>query len=284
MRRRRFLKCLLAAGVGGAGALAYARYIEPRRLRVVHRRVTLPARCQLDPPLRLVHLSDLHSGADTPRAVIAEAVRRAVAARPDLIFITGDFVTAGRRTDLAALARLLAPLAEAAPVFATFGNHDGGPFTVEFGGYLHTGVLREALAPARLRFLENAHEMIELHGRRLHVVGLGDLWNGACRPERAFAGWPPPAPDEPVIAATHNPDARRFLREAPWDLLLCGHTHGGQCGLPWIGRRFSPVEDKSFIAGLRDEGGRWVHITRGVGTLHKLRFLCPPEIAVLEVG
>jgi predicted MPP superfamily phosphohydrolase len=122
-----------------------------------------------------------------------------------------------------------------------------------------------------------------VRGRRVHLVGLGDWWCGDCRPRQAFRGFIPP-PGEPVLVLSHNPDSKAALKLYRWHVLLCGHTHGGQCGLPWIGAALAPVRDKSTIAGVYRWADRWLHVTRGVGNLHGVRFACRPEVALLELA
>ncbi len=72
-------------------------------------------------------------------------------------------------------------------------------------------------------------------------------------------------------------------KDYPWDLMLCGHTHGGQLSLPVIGTPFAPVRDKKYVAGLHKWNNKQIHITRGVGNVLGLRFNCPPEVSVLEL-
>jgi predicted MPP superfamily phosphohydrolase len=85
------------------------------------------------------------------------------------------------------------------------------------------------------------------------------------------------------ILLSHNPDTKEFLKFHPWDLLLCGHTHGGQVVLPGLGAPWTPVRDKRFIAGMYSWDNRWIHITRGVGNVHGLRFNCPPEVSLVTL-
>ena len=87
-----------------------------------------------------------------------------------------------------------------------------------------------------------------------------------------------------MIVLSHNPDSKELLKKYDWDLMCCGHTHGGQLVIPLIGfRPFLPVIDKSFPEGLLSWGKRHVHISRGIGNLHGLRFNCRPEISILNV-
>ncbi len=83
---------------------------------------------------------------------------------------------------------------------------------------------------------------------------------------------------------SHNPDTKVMLQNYSWDVMLSGHTHGGQIWLPIIGAPFAPVEDKRFIAGLYRWDNRWIHITKGIGNVHGLRFNCRPEVSLLTIA
>jgi predicted MPP superfamily phosphohydrolase len=282
LTRRRFL----LAATGGAAALsgvAYARKIEPHWLDVSSTALPLPAGTWSGAPLRVLHLSDLHLSRTVPLAFINEAITRGLAKKPDLICVTGDFITAGHAFDPVAYTPVLARLAAAAPTFATLGNHDGGPWTAGFGGVSSRQVVGEMLTRAGHTWLNNQTASITVRGRRVHLVGMGDWWCGDCRPALAFRNFSPPF-GEPVIALSHNPDSKDFLKKYPWHVMLCGHTHGGQCGLPFIGTALAPVRDKDFIAGSYRYADRWLYITRGVGNLHGIRLFCRPEVSLLSLA
>jgi predicted MPP superfamily phosphohydrolase len=93
-----------------------------------------------------------------------------------------------------------------------------------------------------------------------------------------------PKGDTLRILLNHNPDAKDLVRSYEWDLMLCGHTHGGQVCLPFIGAPFAPVRDKRYLHGLYAWNKRWLHISSGVGNLHGIRFNCRPEVSLLTVG
>ncbi len=280
--RRRFF---IAAGgaVAAAGGLVHARKIEPRRLAVRQTDLALPPGVWSGPPLRVLHLSDLHLSRAVSLDFIDAAITRSLATRPDLICVTGDFVTAGHAFDESAYTPVLARLTAAAPTFATLGNHDGGAFTGRFGGERSPDRVGQMLARAGTNRLHNQNTAVRVRGRNVHLVGVGDWWNNDCRPEPAFRNFTPAA-EEPVLALSHNPDSKSALNTHPWHVLLCGHTHGGQCGLPFIGRALSPVQDKAFIAGAYRFADRWLHITRGIGNLHGIRVLCRPEASLLVLS
>ena len=124
-----------------------------------------------------------------------------------------------------------------------------------------------------------------MRGQKLRLVGLGDEWAGELDPVRAFGGHPKGRKlgELPTLLLSHNPDTKDALREFQWDLMLSGHTHGGQLSLPLIGQPFIPVSDKRFVRGLYPWDNRWLHITAGLGSLHKMRFNCSPELSYLTL-
>ena len=99
------------------------------------------------------------------------------------------------------------------------------------------------------------------------------------RPETAFRELGP----GPVVAMSHNPDTKELLAGYPWNLMLSGHTHGGQVIVPLYGPPIVPVRDLRYLEGLKPWGERLIHVTRGVGNLMGVRFGCRPEVAILEL-
>lgn len=280
MTRRRWLG-LAAGGLAlGPGSVAYARFIEPTWLKTVRHSVPLDDAPPSREPVSLLHLSDLHASPVVPYDYLEHMVDRAVALRPDVIAITGDFVTRAisQRDRYVAL---LTQLSEAAPTFAVPGNHDGGVWVGPRGGYATLREINGLLADAGITVLGNAHRDLEMKGRTIRMVGVGDLWAENCRPDRAF---PAGAVHTPTILLCHNPDAKSDLLNHPWDLMLCGHTHGGQLALPLVGTPFAPVRDHRYVHGLHQWAGRWLHVTSGVGNIRGFRLNCRPEIALLRVS
>ena len=274
MSRRRVLGGVCFAGMGTAG---YAHFFEAHRLETTLVDVPLGT---AQPSLKLLHISDLHASAVVSLDYIASAIDAGLRLRPDLICITGDFVTA-RWEHCVDYASILSRLSNAAPCFASLGNHDGGKWSARHGGYHDPAWIRELLASSGIRLLLNESASLELKGRRLRLVGLGDLWSGQFDPAAAFAR--PPGRDQQTIALSHNPDSKEKLAGAQWDLMLCGHTHGGQLKLPIVGTPFAPVADKRFVSGLHPWNGRWIHVTRGVGSIYGIRINCPPEVNLLTL-
>lgn len=280
--RRAFLG-LLAVGGAGLASAAYARYLEPDWLDVAE--VTLdPLRFPAPKGLRILHLSDLHFGPHVSLEHISHAVELGLAQRPDLIALTGDFVT-GRLREAAPYAAVLRRLSDVAPTFACLGNHDAIVAAGPVGEIARTAAVVGLLRRAQIDVLVNETREIAVRGGRLKVSGLGDLWTGQNQPARCLRpvlglGREP----LPHVLLNHNPDARLAAMPYHWDLMLCGHTHGGQLGVPGIAEWLAPVRDKTHIEGLRERAGRLIHITRGVGSLYGVRFWCRPQVSLLVVG
>ena len=230
--------------------------------------------------MRILHLSDFHASAMVPFALIEKAIDYGLAMRPDVICLTGDFVTNADPFDETEYSRLLRRLSNAAPAFACLGNHDGGVWAGKFEGYNDTSVVGELLDAGRITLLDNRSELIRIHGQSIRLVGVADLWSGEVDGGQAFDEV---HPGEPTILLAHNPDTKDVLAEHPWDLMLSGHTHGGQVLVPLLGAPFVPVKDKRFIAGLKEWNGRQVYVSRGIGSIGGFRVNCRPEVTLLRV-
>ena len=254
--------------------------MEPNWLERTVNQVKLPC-SNLTTGVRLLHLSDFHASSFVPFSLIENAVQLGLEAKPDIICLTGDFVTDASAFDEPEYTRILRRLASAAPVFATLGNHDGGSWSATAGGFTDASVITKLLSDSGIPLLHNRSQSVLVRGQSLRFAGVGDLWSrGGVDPGRAFAEIPA---EDPAILLAHNPDTKDVLANHPWSLMLSGHTHGGQVVLPIIGERFVPVRDKRFIAGLKQWNGRYIYITRGVGNIDGVRLNCRPEVTILDL-
>lgn len=258
----------------------YAFGVEPKWLDRTLNRITLP-HGDISRGFRILHLSDFHASSVTPLSLIEKAVEYGLDVRPDLICLTGDFVTDAETFDEKEYSRILSRLSNSAPAFACLGNHDGGNWAGKRGGFQDTSVVRELLDASGVSLLHNRSELVSIHEQSVRLVGVPDLWSREVDGQLAFQDV---RPGEPVILLAHNPDTKDVLANRPWDLMLSGHTHGGQVLIPLVGNPFVPVEDKRFVAGLKEWNGRQVYVSRGVGSLAGVRFNCRPEVTVLEVA
>jgi predicted MPP superfamily phosphohydrolase len=272
---------VLFSFLGAGAAIAYPCGIEPRWLDVTTKRVRL-SRAPLERPVRLLHLSDLHASAVVSLRMIEEAVALGMAQRPDIVCLTGDYIT--HRMDSPAPADyipVLRKLACGAQAFAVMGNHDGGRWAARARGWANHLQMDQILEDAGIELLHNRPHVVEVRGQKLVLAGTGDYWAEEVQPESAFRGIDSRLP---VVLLAHNPDTKDLCAPYTWDVMLSGHTHGGQVIVPFYGAPFRSVADTRFLAGLVPWGSRQIHVTRGVGNLLGVRFNCRPEVSVLEVG
>jgi predicted MPP superfamily phosphohydrolase len=258
--------------------LAYARLMEPTWLEVTHRSCKIG---KLRAPIDLVHLSDLHASEVVPNALIERAVARATDLSPDLICVTGDFVTNATGFDRGWYGKVLGRLSAQALTFAVLGNHDGGLWAADGGGFTTTREITTLLEGCGIRVLTNRSEAIAFRGQEVQIVGVGDMWAGDLQPSLAFANV---CPSIPAIVLSHNPDSKAMLSRLEWELILCGHTHGGQVVVPGLRSSPAPVWDRNYISGLKTRRGRWIHVSRGVGNVSGIRFNCRPEVTRLRLA
>lgn len=266
--RRRLLLAGAVTLTAGSG-FGYMRYWEPGLLELTHQRIAFFK--EKAAPFKILFLADLHYSRFVPLTLISEAINLGVAQKPDLILLGGDYVLFDMPLNFSAFSDVLLPLAECAPTFACYGNHDRPVGTEK------NRLIGEALKTAGITVLFNDATVIATRNQQFELVGAGDLWAGQCNP--------PGVNDAslPRLMLAHNPDSKERLREEKWDLMLCGHTHGGQLHMPLIGEPFAPVVDKRYVSGLNAFGERQIYTTRGVGNLHGLRLNCRPEVTMLEL-
>lgn len=218
--------------------------------------------------LRVVQLSDLHRSRFTQDHRLKKAVEWANTECPDLILLTGDFVTQDP-ADIVPCGHILAPLRASLGCYAVLGNHD---FT--------------AGAPAVERML-NHHgiEVLTNRGIRLKnglcVIGMDDDRYGHPDPHRAFRDI---GEDEPSLVMSHNPAGAEQVAHRDC-VVFSGHTHGGQIRLPFLTEReVRRIGAKHYRAGWFTVGRARLYVNRGLGQVGvPLRFLCRPEVSVFTL-
>jgi uncharacterized protein len=258
---------------------AYASFVEPDRLVVERGEVELSPERVGDRPLRVGILADLQFErlGDHER----EAVRRLMAERPDVILLAGDYHQAGASSfarELPALRRLLRRLRAPGGVFAVHGDCEG------------VDEARRVMAGTGVRLLVNDLTRRQVRGRRLTVAGLErDYWSAPAR--RAARGLErAPGSGDVRILLAHRPDSVFLLEpRSRVDLVVAGHTHGGQLQVPLYGPPSiaSRVPRDVGAGGLHRLDGRSIYVSRGVGVERgqapRLRLGAPPEVAVVTL-
>jgi predicted MPP superfamily phosphohydrolase len=276
--RRKFL---IGSGVTAAGLALYAGEIARHEIDIIQRPISIR---NLPTPFngyRIVQISDIHIDEYTEPYFVDRIVKRINALSPDLVLITGDFVTLGAFTFVAAnhaihrCAEILATLA--CPLrFAVLGNHD-----VAVNAPLVIGALQKNGIPV----LVNQHLPIERNGSRIWLGGVEDP--GTSHPNLDLTI--PARPDGPVILMAHEPDyvidVLRHPRAPLIDLMLAGHSHGGQIRLPFFGPLVLPPMAKLYPEGHYHFKQLQLYVNRGLGTVGlPFRLNCPPEITVITLN
>jgi len=219
-------------------------------------------------------LSDLHYGSLVPLELIRDVVERANKIKPDLIVCTGDYVhekNSAKQIDQVwpVLSQLTAPMG----VYSVLGNHDHWADT-DRSDYWLTRSRQD---------LRHKSVQIERQGQRLWLAGAGDFWEDHRNLDTLLDNLP--GSDCRIVLA-HNPDTADTQYFSRIDLMLSGHTHGGQVSIPFIGPPVLPVQNKNYSSGMkRSPRGCKVFISKGIGwAIYPVRFNCFPEIVVLELS
>lgn len=269
--RRRAIR-LLAGGT--AAAFTDACLIEPRLLWVNRHDIACRNLSSGLEGLRVGVLADFHFRPDKDEALIEKVVARVNAENLDLLALAGDYVTHSGEV-LAPLLRILERVRTRHGVFAVMGNHDGW--------HPGRGFMRRSFEKAGIPFLINRNSLLRIKGDPLAVAGTDFVWLGKPDPAATLKGI---APGTPVLALVHEPDYFDVM-SAQREILLqvSGHTHGGQCRVPLIGYAPAKVNfGRKYIKGSFTRGGSNLFVTSGVGTVGlRVRFACPPELAVLTL-
>ncbi len=268
-------KLAALVGVGGAAAAGltflYASQIEPRWTEFRTHRITLRGLLPAFDSYRIVQISDLHlcEGRILNPDRLRRIIRQVNDKHPDLILITGDFVSGLDATSHEGMARLNRLQARDG-VFAIPGNHD------YWSGI--DGVV-EAVKHTGIRFLCNAHVVIRRRGDALVIAGVDDIWEGKPDLDAALYGVPT---DAPVILMAHEPNyAPIAAQQERVALQLSGHSHGGQVRIPGLGPLALPDQAWRYPMGFYQVGAMQLYVSRGVGMSEiPFRLNCRPEVTL----
>ncbi len=276
--RRKFL---WLAGLAGASAIAADSFLlEPNHPRLVRRELVLsrwPA--ELD-GFRIALLSDFHYDPYCSVHPMRAAIPMVNALRPDLIALTGDFVTfpvlaADSRIGAAAAepcAQLLRQLQAPLGLWAIMGNHDF---------FTDSDHVTSALRQQGITTLNNDAVPIERNGSRFWLAGVGDVLGGDADLARALRAV---QKNEATVLLAHEPDFADYAARNSVDLQLSGHTHGGQIRLPFLRPLYLPELGRKYIAGLYHLGPLTLYTNLGLGTVGvAARWNCPPEVTLITL-
>jgi predicted MPP superfamily phosphohydrolase len=280
---RRALLGGAAAALAGGAAASYPMSVATRRFEITRRTIAIR---DLPPGLsglRIVQLSDIHHGPWIPLSHVNHIVATTNALEPDLILLTGDYVHRSPRYCVPVVAEL-AKLRARVGILGVLGNHDwweDGP------------LLQREFARAGVPLIDNARKILTPDRRLvdearegLCIAGVGDLYTDAQDYEGALGGLPGAMP---ALLLSHNPDvaeaADLLNGEHRVDLMLSGHTHGGQVYVPGLGTPIVPSRfGQKYASGLVEGPACRVYVSRGLGhTVLPMRVGVRPELAVIQL-
>ena len=228
------------------------------------------------PPLRLVQITDPHLGPWQPIARLQRHLERLLAHDPDLVLLTGDFLTMEGQGSPGALAESLAPLQRVSErCYAIFGNHD----------HEAPDEVRSALASNGVRLLVDEEALAATSAGPVQILGAD--WAQRDRRARlhALLDRHPRRPGCLRLLLLHDPSGFHDLPDGGADLVLSGHTHGGQVGLVSLGLDWTVLSRSRWPDhGLFARGASRLYVHRGTGFYgFPLRLGVPGEVSVLEV-
>jgi len=271
MNRRTFIK--YASVTAGLGLIAsYPVFIERYLLQVNRYRIPVKNLPSFFEGFTIVHITDLHYGTLNSLHFLEKVIRRANSIPRDLTVCTGHYIHEFNSTrQIDTIWPIVGQLKAPYGVLSILGNHD------------HWGDTARSIywLDRTKQNIRHTTKCITKDKEQLWFIGAGDLWEDHIPLPHLMNNIPESACK---IVLAHNPDTADTECDRV-DLMLSGHTHGGQVHLPLIGSPVLPVKNKNYSFGLKQsKKGMPVFISKGIGwALYPVRFNCMPEIAVLEL-
>jgi predicted MPP superfamily phosphohydrolase len=277
LSRRRFVAYGAAALVGATSVDAL--FAEPHHPVAEHVEVRLSRLPDSFHGFRIAQITDIHFGPYMGKAGVEHAVRIAQSFRPDLLVLTGDFVSPPFGQSFGpAGAQHAEPCADVlaswkgVPMVAILGNHD------HWNG---ADIVAGALVDRGIRVLRNESYPIERGHDRLWISGVDDVFEKQDDLPKTLAAVPD---TEPTVLLAHEPDFADYATGFPVDLQVSGHSHGGQVRIPGIGPIVLPELARKYHTGLNRVGRLQVYTSRGLGVINPpVRLNCPPEVTLLTL-
>lgn len=220
---------------------------------------------------RIAFLTDTHVASFHRRNYFREVVTQVQRFDPDLVLLGGDFVTWERHIPLMAEV-LLDGLTARDGVYAVLGNHD---YWANADGVI------AAMTARGVRFLINRSIAIRRGDDMISLLGIDEVYRGTPDLDAAFSRVDSRIP---CLGLSHHPDIVDLLEDRKLDLLVCGHTHGGQIRFPFFGSVIVPSKhEQRYASGFHRVGDVLMYVSRGVGAIPPLRVLCRPEVATFTL-
>lgn len=259
------------------GVLVFGYYVvvfEPNNIKIERQVITIKNLPQSFDGIKIVQLSDFHSlwfgGRERKVLKMLEELN------PDFVFITGDFIDLMTKVmtnkDLSSVRTFWQKLGQNYKnrIFGVLGNHD-------------TEIVKNYLKESGIMILDNENKKLPLDNEFIYLIGVDDPFTGRDDLSKAMEGI---EENIPKIFLAHAPEIIEGAVKEKIDLVLVGHTHGGQVNIPVLGRLIQPLSEygRKYISGLFKINSTYLYVNRGIGTsLFPFRFNCPPEITLIEL-
>jgi hypothetical protein len=294
----------------------WPRFIEHRLITTKQLKLKIPDLPEDLKGLKVVQFSDLHLHPQVSDTFLEKLKNKINACQPDILLFTGDFLCFSEEKDFKRLENFLNSFKPTYGCFAILGNHDYAQFVSmnEKGQYdvLNKSVaklgnvfkrlwsktelayevteaarsvsyhesLEELLKRTPFTLLKNVTIQIAINDSFLNITGLEEYITGKFNTKKAFENY---KKNGKGIILAHNPDAVPLLKSMPGDIILSGHTHGGQVNLPWLWKKFTLMEQPQFKSGLFKIDSKWLYVNRGVGSVMPFRWFAMPEVLFLQL-
>jgi predicted MPP superfamily phosphohydrolase len=250
-------------------APANQHLVTGQEIEISHHRIRLPNLPSVFDGFRVVHLTDVHHSKYVSFNAVYRMVTLANRQKPDLVLLTGDYITLSKKY-IQPVAEALKDLRARLGVYAVLGNHD-----VRVDGEAVT----LALEKVGIRVLRNASSRIEYQGKSFWLAGVDEYSYGQSDLDKALRGVPS---NLPRILLAHNPEIIAEAAARNVDFVAAGHTHGGQVKLRYFKSLNTIIQpNQEFLEGFVTAGKTQMYISRGLGNvIVPVRIKCPPELPV----
>lgn len=292
----------------------WPRYIEPKIISSTYLNIPLAPELK---GLKILQFSDLHLHRDVSDRFLNRISKKILKFKPDLIIFSGDVLCYSQLKEPERIKKFFNSLSAPYGCFAILGNHDYDQcVSINAAGDYdllekHTSSISQGLKrlfsstklsgkiSARVysipvkqelialfqetpfKLLHNESVLIDVKGTKLNIVGLGEYILGRCLPELAFSHY---NPDYPGLVLAHNPDSIELLKSYPGEIMLSGHTHGGQINLPGLKNKFILMENPDLDRGLIRKYGKSIYVNRGIGSIVPFRWFAVPELLHITIS